>query len=178
MNNENASKKDNIIKTLHKKLKTAGCDFHMYNYVLPAFVPIAGIAIALAITNLKNAKWQDFCVSSLSQLLYFAFFILISNTILLYSKTISKTRSANLVISVIFIIIYISFSLNLYNPLYKFGWPKIILWLFIILVALYFVIGVYAMNPESPYNNNENDITTEISLNRASQENTTDDELN
>lgn len=51
MNNENASKKDNIIKTLHKKLKTAGCDFHMYNYVLPAFVPIAGIAIALAITN-------------------------------------------------------------------------------------------------------------------------------
>lgn len=97
---------------------------------------------------------------------------------MLYSKTISKTLSANLVISVIFIIIYISFSLNLYNPLYKFGWPEIILWLFIILVALYSVIGVYAMNPESPYNNNENDITTEISLNRASQENTTDDELN
>ena len=33
------------------------------------------------------------------------------------------------------------------------------------------------MNPDSPYNNNGEDIITEMSVNKANQETTTDEEL-
>lgn len=178
MNNENASKKDNILKTLHKKIINAGSDFHVYNYILPAILPILGLIVCMFCNTSNEIDWKTFFLSSYSQLLYFSFFILISNTVILHNKTNTKANSIHLVAALIILFIYIGYSSNLYNKNHIFKNWEICIWTIIVITILYLVIGIYAMNPNSPYNNNEEDITTEISVNKANQENKTDEELN
>ena len=172
---EKADEKVNILQKINCKLKNAGIDFHIYNYILPAILPIVGLFICLS-PNFKIINWKNIYLSSLSQLLYFSFFILISNMVLLYSKDRSRTCGVHLVAAVIILFVYICFSINLYSEFHVFGYIEIPLWTIAVGIILYLVIGVYAMNPEAPYN--ENEITTEISVNKENQENKTDEELN
>jgi len=177
MNNENVSKKDNILKTLHKKLINAGVDFHVYNYILPAILPIIGLIVCMLCNTSNETDWKNFFLSSYSQLLYFSFFILISNTVILLNKTNTKAKSIHLIAALIILFLYIGYSSNLYNINHIFKIWEICIWTIIVITILYLVIGIYAMNPDSPYNNNEEDIITEMSVNKANQETTTDEEL-